>query len=47
MGLGGSLVVEAAAFAAVSASSVPGITLCPGVHRRDVGLGHALRGDLR
>ncbi len=33
MGLGGSLVVEAAALAAVSVSSLPGIPLCPGTHR--------------
>ncbi len=29
MGLGGSLLVKAAALAAVSASSLPGIPLCP------------------
>ncbi len=42
MGLGGSLVVKAAALAAVSASSLPGIPLCPGIHRRLVGPGRAL-----
>ncbi len=47
MGLGGSLLVKAAALAAVSASSLPGIPLCPGIHRRFVGPGRALRGDLR
>ncbi len=40
MGLGGSL---AAVLAAVSASSLPGIPLCPGTHRRVVGPGQALR----
>ncbi len=34
MGLGGSLLVEAAALAAVPASSLPGIPLCPGIHGR-------------
>ncbi len=38
MGLGGSLVFVAAVLAAVSASS-----LCPGIHRRVVGPGRALR----
>ncbi len=37
MGLGGPLVVEAAALAAESASSLPGIPLCPGSHRGVVG----------
>ncbi len=36
MGLGGSLLVKAAALAAVSASSLPGIPLRPGIHRRFV-----------
>ncbi len=43
MGLGGSLVVKAAALAAVSASSLPGVPLCLGIHRRFVGAGRALR----
>ncbi len=47
MGLGGSPVVETAALAAVSASSLPGIPFCPGIHRRVVGPGRALRSDLR
>ncbi len=47
MGLGGSLVVKAAALAAVSASSLLGIALCPGIHRRLVGPGRAFRRDLR
>ncbi len=34
--------VEAAALAAVSASSLPGILLCPGIHRRLVGPGLVL-----
>ncbi len=42
MGLGGSLVVEAASLARVSANSLPGIPLCPGIHRRDVGPGRVL-----
>ncbi len=42
MGLGGSLVDEAAALAAV-----PGIPWCPGIHRRVVGSGQALMSDLR
>ncbi len=46
-GLGGSLVVKAAALAAVSASSFPGIPLCPGIDRRLVGTGRALRRGLR
>ncbi len=46
-GMGGSLVVEAAALAAVSASSLPGIHLCHVVHRRLVGPGRAFRKDLR
>ncbi len=37
MCLGGPLVVEATAVVAVSASSLPGIHLCPGIHRRDSG----------
>ncbi len=37
MGLGGSLLVKAAALAAVSASSLPGIRFCPGIHGRLVG----------
>ncbi len=37
MGLGGSLVVKAVALAAVSASSLPGVPLYPGIHRRVVG----------
>ncbi len=47
MGLGGSLVIETAALAAVYASSLPGILLSPGIHRRAVGPGRALRSDLR
>ncbi len=47
MGLGLSLMVKAAALAAVSASSLPGIPLCPGIHRRLVGPGRAFRRDLR
>ncbi len=43
MGLGGSLLFKAAALAAVSASSLPGIPLCPGIHRRFVGPGRALK----
>ncbi len=43
MGLGGSLVFAAAVLAAVSASSLPGIPLCPGIHRRVFGPGRALR----
>ncbi len=42
-----ALVVVAAALAAVSASSLPGIPLCPGTHRRVVGRGRALGNDLR
>ncbi len=45
MGLGGSLLVKAAALAAVSARSLPGIPLCPGIHRRLVGPGRAFRRD--
>ncbi len=47
MGLGGSLLVKAAALAAVSAISLSGIPMCPGIHRRFVGPGQALRRDLR
>ncbi len=47
MGLGGSLLVKAAALATVSASSLPGIPLCPGIHRRLIGPGRAFKGDLR
>ncbi len=47
MGLGGSLLFQAAALAAVSVSSLPGIPLCPGIHRRFIGPGRALRRDLR
>ncbi len=47
MGLGGSLVVKAAALAAVPASSLPGIPLCPVIHRRLVGPGPAFRRDIR
>ncbi len=43
MGLGGSLVIKAAASAAVSASSLPGIPLCPDIHRRLIGPGRAFR----
>ncbi len=39
--------VEAAALAAVSVSSLSGIPFCPGIHRKDVGPGRALRSDLR
>ncbi len=42
IGLGGSLVVDAAALAAVSASSLPGIPLCPGIRRSVVGPGRAI-----
>ncbi len=45
MGLGGSLVVETAALAALSVSSLPGIHLCPGIHRRPVGPGRGILGD--
>ncbi len=45
MGLGGSLLFKAAALAAVSATSLPGIPLCPGVHKRFVGPDRALRRD--
>ncbi len=38
--------VVAAVLAAVSASSLPGIPLWPGTHRRVVGPGRALRNDL-
>ncbi len=47
MGLGGSLLVYATALAATSASSLPGIPLCPGIRRTFVGPGRALRRDLR
>ncbi len=47
MDLGGSVMVKAAALAAVSASSLPGIPLCPGIRRRLVGSGRAFRRDLR
>ncbi len=35
MGLGGSLVVEAAALATVSVSPLPGIPFCPGIRRAE------------
>ncbi len=38
--------VEAVALAAVSANSLPGNPLCPGIRRRNVGPGRALRSDL-
>ncbi len=44
MGLGESRLVKVAA---VSASSLQGIPLCPGIHRRFVGPGRAFRRDLR
>ncbi len=47
MGLAGSLVVVAAVLAAVCASSLSGIPLCPGTHMRIVGPDRALRSDLR
>ncbi len=47
MGLGGSLLLKVAALAAVSANALPGIPLCPGIHRRLVGPGRAFRRDLR
>ncbi len=47
MGLGGSLLGKAVVLAAASASSLPGIPLCPGIHRRFVGPGRALRRYLR
>ncbi len=47
MGLGGQLVVVAAVLASVSASSLSGIPLCLGTHRRVVGPGRALRSDLK
>ncbi len=47
IGLGGSLVVRAAALAAVSASALPGNPLCPGIQRRLVRPGRAFRRDLR
>ncbi len=46
MGLGGALVGKAAALAAVSASSLPGIPLCPGIHRSVVGPDRAMRRGL-
>ncbi len=39
--------VVAAVLSAVSASSLLGTPLCPGMHSRDVGPGRALRNDLR
>ncbi len=47
MGLERSLLVKAAALAAVSAISLPGVPLCTGIHRRLVGDGRVLRRDLR
>ncbi len=47
MGLGGSLLVKATALAVVSASALPGIPLCPGIHRRLVGHGRTFRRDIR
>ncbi len=47
MGLGGSLVVKPVTLAAQSASSLLWIPLCPGIHRRLVGPGRALKRDLR
>ncbi len=47
VGLGGPLVVLATVLALVSASSLPGIPLCPGTHKRVVGPGRALRSYLR
>ncbi len=47
MGLGGSLVVVAAVWAAFAASSLPGIPLCPGIHRRVIRPGRALKIDLK
>ncbi len=46
MGLGGPLVVKAAALAAVSASSLRGIPMCPGIHRSLVGHSPRLGGIL-
>ncbi len=46
MVLGGSLVVKAAALAAVSASSLPGILLCHGFHRISSGPAERLGGIL-
>ncbi len=43
MGLGESLVVLAAVWASVAASSLPGVRLCPGTDRRVFGPGRALR----
>ncbi len=40
------MVFKAAALAALSASSLPGIPLCPGIHRRFVGPGRALKRGL-
>ncbi len=45
MNLGEPLVVEAAALAAVSASSLPDIPLCPSIHISVVGPGRALSSD--
>ncbi len=45
--LSGCIEPGADALAAVSASSLPGIPLCPGIHRRFVGPGQAFRWDLR
>ncbi len=39
--------VKAVALAAVSTGSLPGIPLCPGIHRRRVGPGRAFRTDFR
>ncbi len=46
IGLGGLLVVKAAALAVVPAGSLPGIPLCLGIHRRLAGPGRAFRGIL-
>ncbi len=37
MGLGGPLLVVAAVLALLFASSLPGIPLCPGTHKRVIG----------
>ncbi len=41
------MAIVVAVLAAVSAISLPEIPLCPGIHRRVVGPGRALRSDLR
>ncbi len=47
MGMGGSVVVVAVAFASTLANSSPGLSLWGGAHRKLVGSGRMLRRDLR